>query len=110
MSEAALSIKDLNVEYVLKKGSHPAVKNISFQVEQGEIFGLVGESGSGKSTLLHILGGLAHPDAGKILIHGQNIVQMEETEIDDVRNSLLKINKINFPKEGYLNQHSLMKK
>ena len=55
MSKAALHIKDLNVEYILKKGSHPAVKNISFQVEQGEIFGLVGESGSGKSTVVQAL-------------------------------------------------------
>ena len=55
MSEAALSIKDLNVEYTIKKGSHLAVKNVSFQVEQGEIFGLVGESGSGKSTVVQAL-------------------------------------------------------
>ena len=65
------------------------LKGLDIDVKIGERIGIVGLSGSGKSTLLHILGGLEHPDAGKILIHGQNIVQMEETEIDHIRNAHL---------------------
>ena len=52
MNKTALHIKNLNVEYILKNDSHPAVKNISLHINQGEIFGLVGESGSGKSTVV----------------------------------------------------------
>ena len=63
------------------------LNGLDIDVKIGERIGIVGLSGSGKSTLLHILGGLEHPDAGKILIHGQNIVQMEETEIDHIRNA-----------------------
>ena len=65
------------------------LNGLEIEVKVGERIGIVGLSGSGKSTLLHILGGLEHPDAGKILIHGQNIVQMEETEIDHIRNAHL---------------------
>ena len=65
------------------------LNGLDIDVKIGERIGIVGLSGSGKSTLLHILGGLEHPDAGKILIHGQNIVQMEETEIDHIRNTHL---------------------
>ena len=65
------------------------LNGLDIEVKIGERIGIVGLSGSGKSTLLHILGGLEHPDAGKILIHGQNIVQMEETEIDHIRNAHL---------------------
>ena len=65
------------------------LNGLDIDVKIGERIGIVGLSGSGKSTLLHILGGLEHPDAGKILIHGQNIVQMEETEIDHIRNAHL---------------------
>ena len=63
------------------------LNGLDIDVKIGERIGIVGLSGRGKSTLLHILGGLEHPDAGKILIHGQNIVQMEETEIDHIRNT-----------------------
>ncbi len=65
------------------------LNGLDIDVKIGERIGIVGLSGSGKSTLLHILGGLEHPDAGKILIHGQNIVRMEETEIDHIRNAHL---------------------
>ena len=65
------------------------LNGLDIEEKIGERIGIVGLSGSGKSTLLHVLGGLEHPDAGKILIHGQNIVQMEETEIDHIRNAHL---------------------
>ena len=65
------------------------LNGLEIEVKVGERIGIVGLSGSGKSTLLHILGGLEHPDAGKILIHGQNIVQMDEVELDHIRNSHL---------------------
>ncbi len=48
-----------------------ALKNISFEVKQGEFFGIVGRNGSGKSTLLKLLAGIYSPDSGSIKIHGQ---------------------------------------
>jgi len=89
MSKAALHIKDLNVEYILKKGSHPAVKNISFQVEQGEIFGLVGESGSGKSTIVQALIRTLPPPAvitgGEVIIDKIDVLSLSAIEVKKYR-------------------------
>ena len=89
MSKATLHIKDLNVEYILKKGSHPAVKNISFQVEQGEIFGLVGESGSGKSTVVQALIRTLPPPAvitgGEVIIDKIDVLSLSAIEVKKYR-------------------------
>ena len=89
MSKAALHIKGLNVEYILKKGSHPAVKNISFQVEQGEIFGLVGESGSGKSTVVQALIRTLPPPAvitgGEVIIDKIDVLSLSAIEVKKYR-------------------------
>lgn len=47
-----------------------AVKDISFQIQKGTVFGLVGINGAGKSTLLRMLGGIYQPDEGEILVDG----------------------------------------
>ena len=89
MGKAALHIKNLNVEYILKKGSHPAVKNISFQVEQGEIFGLVGESGSGKSTVVQALIRTLPPPAvitgGEVIIDKIDVLSLSAIEVKKYR-------------------------
>jgi lipopolysaccharide transport system ATP-binding protein len=43
-----------------------ALRNVSFAVEPGEMFGVIGSNGSGKSTLLRILGGVMRPDEGRV--------------------------------------------
>ncbi|MEI4488016.1 ABC transporter ATP-binding protein [Frigidibacter sp. MR17.14] len=50
-----------------------AVRNVEFDVFQGDNFGLVGESGCGKSSLMRLLTGLERPDAGKILFEGEDV-------------------------------------
>jgi lipoprotein-releasing system ATP-binding protein len=48
---------------------------------------IVGASGAGKSTLLHILGGLDRPDEGEVLVDGQSLWKMSDTERSDLRNA-----------------------
>jgi simple sugar transport system ATP-binding protein len=50
-----------------------ACNNVSLQVARGEVLALVGENGAGKSTLMNILAGLYQPDAGRILVNGQEV-------------------------------------
>lgn len=51
-------------------GANNAVKQVSFQVNRGEIFGLIGKNGAGKSTLLELLSGNLAPDEGSLWVHG----------------------------------------
>ncbi|MEM7194734.1 MAG: lipoprotein-releasing ABC transporter ATP-binding protein LolD [Pseudomonadota bacterium] len=62
---------------------------IDFRVEQGEQVAIVGASGSGKSTLLHILGGLAEPTAGQVLVTGRDINALSQTARGTLRNQAL---------------------
>jgi putative ABC transport system ATP-binding protein len=61
---------DLHKTYHIGKIDVPALRGISFTVDQGEFVSVVGPSGSGKSTLFYLLGGLARADAGKVMIDG----------------------------------------
>ncbi|SFE02554.1 ABC-2 type transport system ATP-binding protein [Paenibacillus catalpae] len=65
-------MKPLVVERVHKQyGEKTAVNGISFEVEQGEIYGLLGANGAGKTTTMRMVLGLIYPDEGKILYHGK---------------------------------------
>ena len=49
-----------------------ALKNVSFEVEQGQVVGIVGRNGAGKSTLLKILSRITDPTEGRVLLRGQS--------------------------------------
>ncbi len=63
---ATIAVRDLKKSY----GSVLAVDGISFEVEQGEFFGILGPNGAGKTTTLEILEGLREPDAGQVTVLG----------------------------------------
>ena len=54
-------------------GGKPALRDLSFTVREGEIFGLLGHNGAGKSTALGILLGMVEPDHGEARIGGQSV-------------------------------------
>ena len=76
-----LEIKNLCKVYGKGETKVDALKNVSFDVEQGEFVAIVGPSGSGKSTLLHILGGVDSPTSGVVNIAGTDIGQLDETKL-----------------------------
>jgi ABC-type sugar transport system ATPase subunit len=64
----------IELEQVSKHfGDNAVVKNVSLEVEQGELFVLLGASGSGKSTVLRIIAGLASPDSGRVCLNGRDV-------------------------------------
>ncbi|MBO9201756.1 MULTISPECIES: ABC transporter ATP-binding protein [Niastella] len=69
MSKVIISVKDLKKNY----GSFEAVKGISFEVNEGEIFGLLGPNGAGKSTTLEIIETLREKTSGEVLVNGFNL-------------------------------------
>jgi len=87
--EKILEIKNLKVQFPINIGTVRAVDGVSLELEQGEVMGLVGESGCGKSTLGFSILRLLRPPGriveGRILYHGQDIVQMSEKKILSLR-------------------------
>ena len=67
-----LSIKNLNKIY---KGGFKALKNVSLQIQKGEIFALLGPNGAGKTTLINITCGIVNPSEGEVLVDGYNIIK-----------------------------------
>jgi phospholipid/cholesterol/gamma-HCH transport system ATP-binding protein len=66
-------------------GAQKILDDVSFQIEQGESVVIVGRSGGGKSVLLKHLIGLLQPDSGEVIVHGKNIVGMNERQLLRVR-------------------------
>lgn len=67
----------------------PALVDISFQLEQGEMIFLTGASGSGKSVILRLAMGLLKPDAGQIFIDSREIEMLDELELLAIRGGLM---------------------
>lgn len=76
-----LEIRNLCKVYGKGETKVDALKDISFDVDQGEFVAIVGPSGSGKSTLLHILGGVDVPTSGEVVISGTDISRLDETKL-----------------------------
>jgi lipoprotein-releasing system ATP-binding protein len=62
------------------------LRGVDLQIEKGEIVSIVGPSGSGKSTLLHILGTLAEPDQGEIILENRKIIELKGKQLAAFRN------------------------
>ena len=84
-----LAVRDLNVHYHTSRGAVQAVNGVSFDLREGERFGLVGESGSGKSTIALALLRLIRPpgriESGEIRLEGQDLLRLSQEEMRQVR-------------------------
>ena len=77
-----LSVSNLKKIYTTRFGGSQvqALKNVTFEVEEGEYVAIMGESGSGKTTLLNILAALDKPTGGTILLDGRDFSRIKESE------------------------------
>jgi ABC-2 type transport system ATP-binding protein len=68
VSAAAIVVRDLRKSY----GTHEAVRGISFEIAEGEVFGLLGPNGAGKTTTVEVLEGYRQRDAGEVTVLGHD--------------------------------------
>ncbi|MGH7835503.1 MAG: ABC transporter ATP-binding protein [Candidatus Binatia bacterium] len=90
MSDPLLQVKDLTVQFQLRRGALTAVDHVSFTIREKETLGIVGETGCGKSaTALSILRLIASPPGkiagGEILFEGQDLLKKSEREMEKIR-------------------------
>ena len=69
-SEPIIQVRDLTIKY----GDNTILKDVSFDVQRGEVFIILGGSGCGKSSLMRQMIGLEQPATGEVLIDGEDIV------------------------------------
>ncbi len=100
----------LRAEHVSKRfGALTALVDVNLRLERGEILGLIGDNGAGKSTLLKILCGFQAPDAGRILVNGEQVSlksvdHARSLGIDAVYQDLALINQLSVYHNMFLNR------
>ena len=83
-----LKVEHLSKTFHTDKGTVEAVKDVSFEVQDGEIYGLIGLSGAGKSTLVRCLNLLERPDEGRVLFEGEDMTAMNEKTLNEKRREI----------------------
>ena len=80
-----IEVKNITKVYHTNKIPVQAVTDVNLDFHQGEFTALVGPSGSGKTTLLNMLGGLDKPTSGRVIINGDDITGLKDSELIDFR-------------------------
>jgi putative ABC transport system ATP-binding protein len=84
---AIIQLEKIEKSYYMGNHTIPVLKGISMEIQRNEYVALMGPSGSGKSTLMNILGCLDSPTGGKYILNSQDVSQMSDDELAQVRNN-----------------------
>ena len=80
-----LDVKNLCKTYIVNKRQNNVLKNVNFQIGEGEMAAVMGPSGSGKSTLLYTVSGMDSVTAGEVAFNGRNLVKLNRKELAGLR-------------------------
>jgi putative ABC transport system ATP-binding protein len=80
-----IEIKGVSKTYGKKHNAFIALRDVSFEIPDGQSVAIVGKSGSGKSTLMHAMSGLDRPEEGEVVIDGSDILQLKKKAVDTFR-------------------------
>lgn len=86
-TSAIIQLEKIEKNYYMGNHTIPVLKGISMEIQRNEYVALMGPSGSGKSTLMNILGCLDSPTGGKYILNSQDVSQMSDDELAQVRNN-----------------------
>ena len=89
MAEPLIELKDIYKIYHMGDEQVCANDGISLTINRGEFVAIVGKSGSGKSTLMNIIGALYVPTSGSYLLGGEDVDQMSDDQLADIRNRMI---------------------
>ena len=90
MAETLIDLRHIHKTY--DEGGRmpvPVLVDVSLSVEEGEYLAIMGPSGSGKSTLMNIIGCLDLPTEGEFYLGGENVLEMNENAVADLRNRMI---------------------
>lgn len=83
-----ISLRNISKTYATDKGSLHAVRDVSLEIDKGDIYGIIGFSGAGKSTLLRTINLLESPDSGSVVLDGKSLMEMSKKELRRERLSI----------------------
>ena len=87
----AIAIRHLSKTFEQKGNSVEALRDISLDIEEGDIYGIIGMSGAGKSTLVRCLNYLERPTSGEVIIGGRDLGTLTEKELREQRSDIAMI-------------------
>ena len=82
---AILKVRDVNRTFTMGEVKVEVLKNLSFDVREGEVLAMVGPSGSGKSTILNLIGGLDQPNSGEVWFDGDDLATFSSAQLTRYR-------------------------
>ncbi len=80
-----IEVNNVTKTYGKKQNAFRALKGVSLTIPTGTSVAILGKSGSGKSTLMHAMSGLDRPEAGEVVIDGENILTLKQKAVDTFR-------------------------
>lgn len=86
--EPMIRVEHISKTFQVNNGQVDAVKDMSFSIAKGEIFGIIGLSGAGKSTLVRCLNLLEKPDEGNVFIDGKNLAELSQRQLRKERREI----------------------
>jgi len=87
--QPVIQLKDVTKVYTMGSVEVPALQGVSLNIMPGEMVAIMGPSGSGKSTLMNILGCLDKPTSGSYVLNGEEVGDLSDAELSEVRNQEL---------------------
>lgn len=83
-----ITLEHVSKTFTTKSGYVHAVRDVSLQIDEGEIYGIIGFSGAGKSTLVRCINLLERPEAGNVTVDGRELLKLDASQLRESRKKI----------------------